>query len=278
METYTGLDDPRMFPTREELPTTFAGAKEMPMWNAQIIDLNELPIEEYMKPMPVNVVSGGTGPGPEPTPSGSTSYLVTFYIDGQDVQHYDVVEGQKASLVPSTTKEGYTFSGWTPSNPAVTVITAVTNFYGWFIENEPTNAYYTLTMVPKESEIDESGLTECGIDEFADGKAIRFKVPLSEYYAEMSEKHENRQITEDEWEEFLDEWRATQLYVVQLITPKDITKDNITVVNAAQTPVSVTGPTIVTIDGQEYNCFKVENEYFTPTEEDQFFKLTITIK
>ena len=133
------FDDPRQFPTRLEWPTTFEGAKEFPMWDIKMLDLDELPVEEYMKPMPVNVVSGGTPtPGPTPpTPSGETSFFATFIASGETFANISVTSGQTvpSDKIPIPYKEGYTFSGWTP-DPASTVITANTNFEGWFIDEE----------------------------------------------------------------------------------------------------------------------------------------------
>lgn len=276
METYTGLDDPRMYPTREELPTTFEGAKKFPLWNAQLIDLNELPLEEYMKPMPVNVVSGGTGPGPTPpTPSGETTYFaVKFEASGKTYGSYQIESGTTVPEddVPIPSKDGYTFSGWTP-DPATTVITAATNFNGWFIETVE-NAYYTLIMVPAGSEFTESGLQSCNVAEFAGGKTIGFEIPLDEEYAAMYQQYEEGEITKQEWKEFLANWEANHLYVIRVAVP--VNKE-VTSASDGYNELAISGPTTVTVEGVKCRCYEISDEQFFPIEDTQIFNITITI-
>ena len=289
METYTGLDDPRMYPTREELPTTFEGAKKFPLWNAQLIDLNELPLEEYMKPMPVNVVSGGTGPGPTPpTPSGETTYFTTNFIaSGKTYASYQIKSGKTVTEdyeVPTPSEEGYTFSGWTP-DPATTVITAATNFNGWFIEIVE-NAYYSLAMFLKGSEFDPTSLERVDLSEIKQGKTEIFSIESSATYAEMAERLEldpedEGYITQREFNEwYKNEFAPNNQYVVRFVCPTDVKNENISLKDEMGQPLPTPNPTLVTIDGVEYNCFDFEepkNNTFVPTEEEQQIKLTIKI-
>ena len=88
---YESLYDPREeFVSRPELPSTIEGAQKFHRWQEVLLDLDDLPVEEYMKPMPVNVVSGGTSPTPPgPTPSGTT-YDVSFVASGNVITSYKV--------------------------------------------------------------------------------------------------------------------------------------------------------------------------------------------
>jgi len=284
------LDDPRQFPTRLEWPTTFEGAEQFPKWDAKLMDLDELPVEEYMKPMPVNVVSGGTGPGPgpEPTPSGETVYFsVSFEVSGETYGPYPVQSGTTTpqNMIPSPTKDGYTFSGWTP-DPASTVITANTNFEGWFIENAAESAYYSTAMFLKGTEFDPTTLKECALEDFTQGKSIIFTIESSATYADMDrrlnlDEDDEEYISQREFDSWYNnEFVPNNQYVVRFVCPTDVEKQEISLKDEMNQAVPTPNPTIVMINGVEYNCFdfeETENYTFVPTEVEQQIKLTLKI-
>lgn len=80
-------------------------------WGAMVLDLCGLPVEEYMKPMPVNVVSGGTGGGGGDD-SGAT-YNLIYKVSGSTyaTQQYRYGETITAPSDPEV-PEGYVFRGW----------------------------------------------------------------------------------------------------------------------------------------------------------------------
>ena len=108
------LNDPREMAIRTESGITLEEDNRVePMyhWGAMVLDLCGLPVEEYMKPMPVNVVSGGTSGGGGDD-SGAT-YTLTYKVSGSTyaTQKYhfgDTIVPPAAPEAP----EGYTFAGW----------------------------------------------------------------------------------------------------------------------------------------------------------------------
>ena len=168
-------------------------------WGAKVLDLCDLPVDEYMKPMTVITEGGGGGGGGDDSGSTTTKYTLRYYVnsaltktysnleegdvlppynveeEGYDVTQWADIDGNQYETmpaknlklyctktiktfevkyiidnevvssytanynttpknVPSTTKVGYTFSGWEPST-ANTKITANTEFVGSFTVN-----------------------------------------------------------------------------------------------------------------------------------------------
>jgi len=83
-------------------------------WGAHILDLCDLPVEEYMKPMTVNV-NGGGGGGGEEEPATKT-YVLKYMLDG--VQYGSTYKLEAGAPIPEVTvdKAGYDFSGWADAN------------------------------------------------------------------------------------------------------------------------------------------------------------------
>ena len=52
--------------------------EEVYQWGAMQVDLCDLPIDEYMRPLRVEVINGGGSPE-----TGATLYTVTFVVDGK---------------------------------------------------------------------------------------------------------------------------------------------------------------------------------------------------
>lgn len=108
------LNDPREMAIRPESGITLEEDNRVePMyhWGAMVLDLCGLPVEEYMKPMPVNVVSGGTGGGGGD--DSGTTYNLTYKVSGntyatQQYHYGDTIVPPEDPEVP----EGYVFRGW----------------------------------------------------------------------------------------------------------------------------------------------------------------------
>ena len=108
------LNDPREMAIRPESGVTLEEDNRyetMYHWGAHVLDLCDLPVEEYMKPMTVNVNGGGGGGGDDEEPATKT-YSLKFMLDGvQKGNTYKLEEGAPIPEV-SGEKEGYDFSGW----------------------------------------------------------------------------------------------------------------------------------------------------------------------
>lgn len=112
------LNDPREEAIRPESGVTLEQdnrVETMYHWGAMVLDLCDLPVEEYMKPMPVNVVSGGTSGGGD-TPSGddsATTYSLTYKVSGSvyATQTYHYGDTIVAPEDPEA-EEGFIFVGW----------------------------------------------------------------------------------------------------------------------------------------------------------------------
>ena len=110
------LNDPREMAIRPESGVTLEEDnryEEMWHWGAAVLDLCNLPVEEYMKPMTViGVGGGGEGGGSGEGSSTTVTYTLKFMLDGrQQGSTYKLEEG---APIPEVTvnKEGYDFSGW----------------------------------------------------------------------------------------------------------------------------------------------------------------------
>lgn len=110
------LNDPREMAIRPESGVTLEEDnryEEMYHWGAHILDLCNLPVEEYMKPMTVNTTGGGGGEGGGGSDTGSTTptYFLKFVLDGTTKKSFNLEEGAPIPEV-SGEREGYDFSGW----------------------------------------------------------------------------------------------------------------------------------------------------------------------
>ena len=108
------LNDPREMAIRPESGITLEEDNRyetMYHWGAHVLDLCDLPVEEYMKPMTINVNGGGGGEGGGDTGSTNPTYFLKFVLDGVTKKSYNLEEGAPIPEV-SGEKEGYDFSGW----------------------------------------------------------------------------------------------------------------------------------------------------------------------
>lgn len=85
--------------------------EEMYNWSGKILDLCDLPVEEYMKPMQVIVL--GSGELPE---TGTTQYTLKFVVDGETVngggKGEKISSGEPIPFSINAEKEGRNFIGW----------------------------------------------------------------------------------------------------------------------------------------------------------------------
>lgn len=79
-------------------------------WGARVLDLCDLPVEEYMKPMEVNVAGGGGGGGD--TGSTTTKYTLRYYVNRELKKTVSNLE--EGDLLPEydVSEEGYDVSEW----------------------------------------------------------------------------------------------------------------------------------------------------------------------
>jgi hypothetical protein len=81
--------------------------EEIYQWGAMQVDLCNLPVEDYMRPLKVEVIGSSN---PE---TGTTLYKLTFVVDGDEVYTQEL---QRGDLIPfneiSGEKEGRNFKGW----------------------------------------------------------------------------------------------------------------------------------------------------------------------
>ena len=113
-------------------------------WGAMVLDLCNLPVEEYMKPMTVNIGEGGGGDSP--TPSVKT-YTLKYYINGTVNKTVTLAEGDEITqYTPS--QEGYTFNGWYTDSRLTSPFTDTTmparnvTVYGAMTANEYVLSFY----------------------------------------------------------------------------------------------------------------------------------------
>ena len=80
--------------------------EEMYQWGAMIVDLCDLPVEEYMKPMTVIGLGGGS---PE---TGDTMYILKFVVDNVTVAQESLKSGDPIPFTVNAEKDGRNFLGW----------------------------------------------------------------------------------------------------------------------------------------------------------------------
>lgn len=80
--------------------------EEVYKWGSMLVDLCDLPVEEYMKPMQVMIV-GGSLPDSEPT-----AYTLKFVIDGETVFSQKLYSGDIIPFDINPEKDGRNFKGW----------------------------------------------------------------------------------------------------------------------------------------------------------------------
>lgn len=80
--------------------------EEVYKWGSMLVDLCDLPVEEYMKPMQVMIV-GSSLPDSEPT-----AYTLKFVIDGETVFSQKLYSGDIIPFDINPEKDGRNFKGW----------------------------------------------------------------------------------------------------------------------------------------------------------------------
>lgn len=81
--------------------------EEMYKWSGKILDLCDLPVEEYMKPMTVIALGGGVLPD-----TGETMYTLKFVIDGNEGEPQQLLSGDPIPFPANPEKDGRNFLGW----------------------------------------------------------------------------------------------------------------------------------------------------------------------
>lgn len=102
------MNDPREMVVRPESGVTLEQdnrVEEMYHWGAMVVDLCDLPVEEYMKPMTV-IGLGGGGDIPE------TMYTLKFVVDGVTVAQESLKSGDTIPFSVNGEKDGRNFLGW----------------------------------------------------------------------------------------------------------------------------------------------------------------------
>lgn len=101
------MNDPREMVVRPESGVTLEQdnrVEEMYHWGAMVVDLCDLPVEEYMKPMTVIGLGGGDIP--------ETMYTLNFEIDGVNVAQFSLKSGDPIPFSVNGEKDGRNFLGW----------------------------------------------------------------------------------------------------------------------------------------------------------------------
>lgn len=81
-------------------------------WGAKVLDLCDLPVEEYMKPMTVICEGGGS----TPSPSGTTEkYILKFYVNNAVAKTYTLEAGQSIPTY-NVNQIGYDVTEWKDEN------------------------------------------------------------------------------------------------------------------------------------------------------------------
>ena len=81
--------------------------EEIYQWGAMQVDLCDLPVDEYMRPLRVEVINGGSSPE-----TGATLYTVTFVVDGKSVYTNKLQYGATIPFEVNAEKSGRNFIGW----------------------------------------------------------------------------------------------------------------------------------------------------------------------
>lgn len=101
------MNDPREMVVRPESGVTLEQdnrVEEMYHWGAMVVDLCDLPVEEYMKPMTVIGLGGGDIP--------ETMYTLKFEVDGVTVAQESLKSGDTIPFSVNGEKDGRNFLGW----------------------------------------------------------------------------------------------------------------------------------------------------------------------
>ena len=153
------LNDPRERAIKDDLNYILEEDdryEEMYQWGAKILDLCDLPVEEYMKPMTVIGIGGDGGGDTGSTPdTGSTTYSLRYYLNGNLVKTLRLKEGDPIEDYP-VEQEGCEFTGWADSNgQAYTVMPARNlSLYGRTIVNTyGVNFYIDGEIVSAQTEV-----------------------------------------------------------------------------------------------------------------------------
>ena len=106
------INDPRELPVYSEdgiILEQDNRREEKYHWGAMVVDLCDLPVEEYMKPMTV-ICLGGGGEVPD---TGETMYTLKFIVDGVAVgEPQKLLSGDPIPFPANPEKDGRNFLGW----------------------------------------------------------------------------------------------------------------------------------------------------------------------
>ena len=106
------INDPRELPVYSEdgiILEQDNRKEEKYHWGAMVVDLCDLPVEEYMKPMTV-ICLGGGGEVPD---TGETMYTLKFIVDGVAVgEPQKLLSGDPIPFPANPEKDGRNFLGW----------------------------------------------------------------------------------------------------------------------------------------------------------------------
>lgn len=135
------LNDPRELQIRPESGVTLEQDnrfEQMYHWGAAVLDLCNLPVEEYMKPMTVNIGDS------EPTVK---TYKLKYYVNGTVNKTVSLAAGDE--ITPYTpSAAGYTFNGWYTDANLTTQFTDTVmpeksmSVYGEMVPNEYVLSFY----------------------------------------------------------------------------------------------------------------------------------------
>lgn len=103
------MNDPREMITNSECVGILEQdnrKEERYQWGAMIVDLCDMPVSEYMKPMTVIGLGGGSAD------TGVTMYTLKFIVDGEVVFSQELNSGDVIPFTVNAEKEDRRFKGW----------------------------------------------------------------------------------------------------------------------------------------------------------------------
>lgn len=275
------LNDPRERAIRPESGITLEQddrVETMYHWGAMVLDLCDLPVEEYMKPMPVNVVSGGTGGGGGDD-SGAT-YNLTYKVSGstyatQQYHYGDTITAPADPEVP----EGYVFRGWDGLPATMPKRSVTVNAIIEEVGPEPSGSteytfYFTWLYNVDLNSPDAAAKIQQAIT--SSGESVTATTQLAEQIV-LEVPGDNDCDWSSEWEE-----EHTFSFVIAIPAASTL----VTVKQGSEANTNMVGTELetnrgtVTVDGAEYKVFsycKEGNESYIVYDEDSMAPLQFYI-